>query len=43
MRDGSSVAEDETVRGDRRSACRLAVLYAKWLRRSVEITLESTV
>jgi hypothetical protein len=36
--DGSSVAEDETVRGDRRSASRRAVLCAKSLRRSAEIT-----
>src|SRR5215207_10121122 len=37
--DGSSVARDETVRGDRRSACRRAVLCAKSLRRSAEVTL----
>jgi hypothetical protein len=36
--DGSSVAEDETVRGDRRSTSRRAVLCAKSLRRNAEVT-----
>jgi hypothetical protein len=38
---GSFVAEDEAVRGDRRAASCRAVLYAKLLRRSGEITFDT--